>query len=138
MWMDEKSHEIAIYNNGGKIIVYSSKDIEFKSDGNIKMDAAGHISMKAGTVIKAQASGTKFTITKNIQTNTKILAEEVSAFFPGLAEGRGAGTPRPAGADADAIEVPEKPSVIEPTDRGKSYNQPFEECPKIEVQHPLK
>jgi len=137
MWMDEKKREIVIFNRNGKIIIYSSTDVQVVSDRNIHMQAAGHIFMKAGRSIRMQAGGTKLTVGRNILTNTTINAARVQAFICGVFPGPGAGCANPSGAQVEPVIPPEIPDIIEPTDRAKTYNEPFEECPKDEVEHPV-
>ena len=138
--MDEINRDIAIYNNeeAGKIIIYANREVQVVSNNNINIRADGHIFMKAGRSIRMQAGGTKFTITKNILTNAAIHATRVNAYLPGTMPGPGAGRPDPQGVDVDRVEAPKRPKVIEPTDRAKTYNQPYEACPVDEVEHPLK
>lgn len=101
------------------------------------MSADGSIFMKAGRTIRMQAGSTKFTLANNILTNKAINALRVNAFLTGAFPGPGAGRPNPSGAEVDRLEVPELPELREPTDRGKTYNEPFEECPKEEVEHKI-
>jgi len=135
MWMDEKKREIVVYNRDGKIVIYSNADVQVVSDRNINIQADGHIFMRAGRSIRMQAGTTKFTIVRNILTNTTINASRINAFVCGVFPGPGAGCPNPSGESVDTISPPSLPDKIEPTDRAAVYNEPFEECPIDEVEH---
>lgn len=138
VWMDDNSKEMIMYNQSGRIIIYSKRNIQIITNSNINLQAGGSITMKAGRSIAMEANGTKFTVAKNVLTNTNILAKEVRSYFPGVRAGKGAGRPRPAGRSVPYIGVPVVPSTIEPTDRGQTFNGPFIECPIEEVEHKLK
>lgn len=139
LWMDDTKKEIVIYNDSksGKIIIYANQDVQVVSKKNINLQADGHIFMKAGRTIRFQAGSSKLTLSRNLSTNTNINAQAVRAFIPGVRAGSGAGKPRPRGLEVQRIDLPEKPSMIEPIDRAVTFNGPFIECPKEEVEHPL-
>lgn len=137
MWMDENKREIVIYNNNGKIMIYSSNDIELVSGRNIHMQAAGKITMRAGGNIPMQAGSTKMTIGNSIMTNTDIKAESVRAFIHGALPGPGAGRSHSSGEQVGFLQPPAVPAKIEPSDRAKTYNGPFQECPQNEVEHKI-
>ena len=71
-----------------------------------------------------------------------INAKEVNAYFPPCMPGPGAGSEKGSPNSADFAEpagtviTPIVPP-IEPTDRAKTYNEPFEECPIEEVEHKI-
>lgn len=100
VWMNEKDSSTVIYNDNpnGKIIIYSSANIEVVSNNNIDLQAQNNINIRAQKI--------KFSV-----------APEVAASAP---------TVRPT-----------LPDQITPTDRAKTYNGPFEECPIEEVEHPI-
>lgn len=137
MWMDERKQEIVIFNRNGKTIIYANTDVQVISERNINMQAEGHIFMRAGKSIRMQAGGTKMTITKNILMNTTLNAARVNAWICGVFPGPGAGCANSSGESVDPIELPQLPMKIEPSDRAKTYNEPFEECPSDEVEHPI-
>jgi hypothetical protein len=138
-WIDDQQKKIVIYNDekNGRIEIYTAGRINLVGDGGITFNTKGSIDFKADRAIRFQAADTRFTIAKAaIQTNKNINAKRVHAFFPGVRAGSGAGKENPAGAQARTIQKPELPNILEPDDRGKTYNGPFEECPKEEVEHP--
>lgn len=135
MWMDEIKREIVVYNRNGKVVIYSSNDIEIISDKDIRMQAGGDIKMRANGSIPLQAGGTKFTVTNHIQTNTTIDADELNAYVCGVMPGPGGGCRSPSGAAVPFVQNPQIPNPIEPSDRAKTYNKPYQECPKDEVEH---
>ena len=67
----------------------------------------------------------------NIQTNATFHGPKVNAFICGVFPGPGAGCPNPGGETVDRIERPELPQKLEPTDRAKTYNEPFEKAEPI-------
>lgn len=136
-WMDDDKKKIIIYNDetSGAIEIYSAGDVNVISKGNITFNSEGRIDFKAGKSIVFQADDTKLTLAQNIQTNKNIHARKVNAYFPGVKSGGGAGKEDPGGASAKQIEKPELPEFVEPDDRGKTYNEPFEECSIEEVEH---
>lgn len=151
MYMDEPKREIVVYNKDGKTIIYANKDIHIVSDRNICFEAKQNITMKAGNAIKMQAGGTKMTVGAAVSTNVRVNAASFRGRYDGLrvkisVAGKPAhshkatveSSPNPGGAAVNAIKAPQLPSQLEPRDRAKTYNEPFEECPRDEVEHPIK
>lgn len=140
MWMDEKAKEIVIFGGAGaKIKIHSSSDIELHANKDIKMQAGGTISLHSGGPLLTSGAGSLLTIGGGgVSTNGNINAAVVHAFFPGTKAGGGAGTASPGGSATYTVSVPPVPSTLEPTDRAKTYNAPFEVCPRDEIQHPIK
>jgi len=136
-WMDDQEKKIVIYNNedNGSIEIYASGHINFIGEKGIAFKTDNNIDFKAGKSIRFQADDTRVTIAKTLQTNKDISAKKIYAFFPGVRPGSGAGKENPGGVRAKNIEQPELPEILEPNDRGKTYNEPFEECPREEVEH---
>lgn len=139
-WIDDRQNKISLFNNeqNGTIDIYAGQSINIISNGNINMRADGHIMMRAGRSIRFQADTTYLTLTKNVSTNTTIHAERINAYVCGVMPGPGGGCPNPAGVAIDRIESPTPPEFLEPTDRGVTYNGPFEECPQEEVEHEIR
>lgn len=136
-WIDDQRNKISIYNNeqNGSIDIFAGRSINLISNGDINMRADGHIMMHAGRSIRMQADTTYLTLVRNINTNTTINARRINAFVCGVMPGPGGGCENPAGTPVDRLESPELPQFLEPTDRGTTYNGPFEECPVEEVEH---
>lgn len=140
-WMDERNKKIVIFNNeaAGTIEIYANRSVNVISNTDVNIRADRHIFMRAGRTIRMQAGGSKFTMFDgNIQTNAILNGPEVRAFVCGVFPGPGAGCPNPGGSIVDRIRRPILPSIREPKDRGKTYNGPFEECPKEEVEHEIR
>lgn len=139
-WFDDQGKKIVIYNNesAGTIEIYANRQVNVISNGDINLRADRHIFMKAGASIRMQAGGAKLTMTKNIATNTIINAARVNAFICGVWPGPGAGCPNPGGVAVERIPRPVPPTSREPRDRGKTYNGPFRECPRDEVEHEIR
>jgi hypothetical protein len=137
MWIDEDKDNITIYNKDGKTIIYA-KDIEIIAENNLSIQAGNKIDMKADK-INMQAGPTKYTIRNGrIITNADLKCNSVAGFIAGVRPGAGAGSPQGNSAPAiSKIKIPDVPEHIEPTDRGKTYNGAFEECPIEEVEHQL-
>lgn len=138
-WFDDRQRKIVIYNNeeNGTIEIYSNKNVSVISNQDVSIRADRHVFIKAGESIRMQAGGAKFSIAKNIATNVAINATRVNAFITGAFPGPGAGRPHPGGAVVERLAKPDLPQMREPTDRGRTYNGPFEECPQSEVEHDI-
>lgn len=139
-WIDENSNKIVIYNNeeNGTIEIYSRNTISIVSDTDINLRADRNINMKASQGIRMHAGPTKFTIAQNIQSNANINSQQFRGRFVGVMPGPGAGQPFQGGVEIERLEPPQLPENIEPKDRGKTYNGPFEECPISEVEHEIR
>lgn len=139
-WMDEKLNKVVIYNNedNGTIDIYANRGVNVISNLDVNIRADRHIFMKAGESIRMQAGGTKFTIVKNILTNTTINAARVNAFICGVFPGPGAGCANPTGEPVERVEAPILMVPREPVDRAATYNGPFEQCPRKEVEHDIR
>lgn len=125
-WMSDKAKEIVIYNgeSGGKTKIYCKGSIELVSGGDISIEANRFVNIKARQ-IRMQSEGAKFTIARNISTDTRINAVQFNGFLPGAMPGPGAQVSRPGGSTVENLERPKIPEKIEPSDRGQTYNGPF-------------
>ena len=134
LWFDEERKEIVLYNGEPdcKVRVYSRGSIDLFADRDINLQAGGRINMRASQV-RMQSNAVKFTISGAVRTTGRVLAESFQGFLPGAMPGNGAQQPRPQGDDVDPIERPLLPEKIEPSDRGKTYNGPFEGIDKSEL-----
>jgi hypothetical protein len=133
-WFDERKRQIIIYNDerSGKIEIFANGDVNVISNNDINLRADRNILLKAGRQIRMQAAGTKFTISDgNISTNGDFNGPQVNAFICGVFPGPGAGCPRPGGQSVTRVPRPNLPSKLEPTDRAKTYNKPFEKAEPI-------
>jgi hypothetical protein len=140
MFMDEQSRSTVIYNQEptGKVVIYCSGDVEVVSQQDISLSAERNINLFAGNSIRMQAGGKLLTINDNIWTNATINAERVYAELPNTLPGAIGGISRPGGITIQKKDIPTLPISLEPTDRGKTYNEPFTECPTKEIEHPNK
>lgn len=122
-WFDDRQNRIVIYNGeeNGRIQIYAGGGIDIITDKNMKFHA-DNIEFLADTAIKMQAGSTKLTIQQAVQTTATINAKSF--------------VPRALGQTVTAPTKPDIPEMVEPDDRGKTYNGPFEECPIEEVEHP--
>lgn len=134
LWFDEDKKEIVLYNGEPdcKVRVYSRGSIDLFANQNINLQAGGSINMRAGR-IRMQSSQVKLTISGAVRTTGRVLAEQFQGFLPGAMPGNGAQAPRPQGDDVDLIQMPVLPDKIEPSDRGKTYNGPFEGISKLDL-----
>jgi hypothetical protein len=141
-WFDDRQKSIVIYNNekAGSIEIYANRTVNIISNNTLNLQAEGNISIKSGRNIRMQAGDTLFTLQdgNNIRTNATFNAPQVNAFLTGAFPGPGAGRPRVGGISVPDSNAPEVPELIEPTDRGQTYNGPFEECPREEVEHEIR
>jgi hypothetical protein len=141
-WFDDRQRAIVIYNNenAGTIDIYANRAVNIISNNNLNLQAGGNISIKAGRNIRMQAGDSLFTLQdgNNIRTNANLNAPQVNAFLSGAFPGPGAGRRRTGGISVPETEAPTVPEFLEPTDRGQTYNGPFEECPREEVEHEIR
>lgn len=140
MYMEEDKRHIVIFNNeqAGKITLFSNADIEIVSNKNIHLQAQNHIFMKAGRSITMQGGATSCRLANNkIDTNAIINADTVFARLPNTLPGAIGGESRPVATQVETVDAPILPSKLKPSDRGETYNKPFEACPREEIEHPI-
>lgn len=140
-WFDDRQKKIVIFNNesAGVIEIYANRSVNVISNTDVNIRADRHILMHAGRTIRMQAGSSKMTVFNgNIQTNANFNGPRVNAFICGVFPGPGGGCPNPGGVTVDRIPRPILPTTREPKDRGKTYNGPFEECPREEVEHEIR
>lgn len=134
-WMDESSRRIVIWNNesAGRIEIFANREVNIISNNNINVRADRNILLKAGENIFMQAGGSKFSLLSGgrINSNTIINTRRVNAYICGVMPGPGGGCSRNAGRVIERIKRPELPLKREPSDRGKTYNKPYEGSEKI-------
>lgn len=166
VYNDENNGPIKIYARGrieikslDDIHLDAEKDIKIKAGGDITMecnnnwsalvgakymiDALSDVSIKTGGAINNQCTNIFGILgASSVEIPSIINAKEVNAYFPPCMPGPGAGTEKGSPNPADIAEpagdliTPIVPP-IEPTDRAKTYNEPFEECPIEEVEHKI-
>ena len=136
-WFDDRAKKIIIFNNEelGVIEIYANQKVNVISNNDINLRADGNVNIKAGRAIRMQAGGSKLTIRDSIRTNADYFGPKVTGFITGTFPGPGAGSPAPGGDTVERIVRPIQPEQLEPKDRGRTYNGPFEECPRDEVEH---
>ncbi len=139
MYLDERKKNIVIYNNEatGEIVLYSKADIRIKTDADLLVDAGNSMTFRAAEIIAFQTNNAAMTLSNGLYTSGVVNAERVNAFLPSAAPGPGAGASAAGGIRYGFFTKPQLPAVIEPTDRAKTYNEPFDECPRDEIEHPI-
>lgn len=140
-WFDDNRRKIVIFNDeqNGIIEIYANQSVNILSTQTINMRADGDISIRSGGNIKMQAGGSKMTLYSNsVGMNVPLNGPRVNAFICGVMPGPGGGCPSSAGETVDRLERSNPPIDREPKDRGKSYNEPFENCPREEVEHEIR
>lgn len=142
-YMDDKSRKIVIYNNeaNGTIEIFCNQKVNVVSNKDVNISAGGSLSLRAGGQIRMQAGGTRLTLDgAGVHTNKNYYGDKLFAEVVGIKVNKGvlvkSGTPRPGGVTVAAIAAPVLPGLLEPQDRAKTYNAPFEECPRAEIEHP--
>jgi hypothetical protein len=150
MWMHDRRREIAIYNgeSNGEITIYCAGKVNIVSDKDVGISAGGNVDIRAGRAIRMQAGDSRLTLNgSGVHTNKDYFGQMLHARICKLRvtmKGKQCkcravvtgGCPKPGGARVEFIDKPNLPP-LEPTDRGKTYNDPFVECPRQEVEHPL-
>lgn len=127
--IDDSLKKIVIHNNEltGEIEIYCSQDVKIIAEQDINLQAARNINLKAGNAINFQASSSRMTIKDVVKTTSEVHAKlfrikpdanSVEQVFKTLAYG-----------------ITGKP--IAPSDRAKTYNGPFENADRAEIEHPI-
>ncbi len=125
--LDDKNRKIVIYNNeaAGTIEIFANSDVKVITNKNIALQADKDITIRAGASIRFQAGETKLTLRgKKVSANCPMIAEVFTKSTAG-------------GESVAKLDQPPAPVKLEPSDRGKTYNAPFVECPENEVEHPI-
>jgi len=150
-WFDDRQRQIVIYNNesNGTIEIYANSKVNIIAKRDVHLNADRNITMHAGRSIRMEAGGTRLTINSSgVHTNKNYYGRRIFAQICQLRirlSGRGCkcrativgqGCQRPGGVRVAPQDSPTLPNQLEPTDRGQTYNEPFEECPVDEVEHP--
>ena len=134
-WLDEGGRKIVIYNNevSGAIEIYADQRVNVITSGSINLQAEQHINMRAARTIRLQAAGTKLTLSDgNIQTNATFRGPRIKAYIEDVMPGPGGGIPDSGGIAVEKVLRPSLPLKLEPTDRAKTYNKPFEKAKPVE------
>lgn len=134
-WFDDRSRKIVIHNDesSGIIEIYANAQVNVISNDSINLRADKHIFMRAGNSIRMQAAGSLFTLFDgNIQTNAVYNGWKINGLICGVMPGPGGGCPNPGGAQVLRIQQSSRPGRTSPSDRGKTYNKPYEESEPIE------
>ncbi len=127
-WLDDRRNKVVIYNNeqAGMIEIYAAGKINIISKDDINLNSSGDVNIR-GNTIKMQSNGALLTIDSDVATNKDLKCVKVHGAL---------NKSQPGGVRVVKVAVPQLPAFREPTDRGKTYNGPFEACPLDEIQHP--
>lgn len=138
LWINDETDELVIFNGekSGTIKVYSEGNIELKSTQNITLDAGGTLNLRGNRIHMQAGVGAKMTLARNVFCNARISAGQFKGRLIDAFPGPGAGFPSTEGTEnVEELEIPVQPEKIEPGDRGKIYNGPYEGMSQAEV-HP--
>lgn len=120
-WFDEQTRKVVIYNYDfergepvGVVEIFVGKEVNIISKKDVTIQAAKKINIKSGDSVCLHSGGTKMTwrSSKLIESNAIIKAVDF--------------VKSPNGDSVDNKPDTTLPARIEPTDRGKTYNKPFE------------
>jgi hypothetical protein len=134
-WIDDRQRKIVIYNNeaNGVVEIYANTQVNVITNDSINLRADKNIFIRAGNTIQMQAAGTLFTLSDgNIQTNATFNGPKVNAFICGVFPGPGGGCPNSGGSQVMRIPQPSPPGQRSPTDRGLTYNKPYEPAKPVQ------
>ena len=136
---DQNKHMLLLnLNSSGMIEIYSQGEVGIFSDTRIRLQSEGTIELLARSGIIMQSAGAKAALSGDgLNVATKISADVLNArtvIAGSFVEGGAAVVSPPSLA---AFPKPAKPAKIEPEDRAKTYNGPYEDCPLEEVEHGL-
>jgi len=138
--MDDKTKNMLLLNmnSDGMIEIYSKGEVGIFADTNIRLQSDGNIELLAKNNIIMQANGAKAALVNDgLNVSTKISTEAINAktvTAGSISEGNATVISPPSLSN---LPKPSKPEVVEPTDRAKTYNGPYEDCPVEEVEHKL-
>ena len=125
-------------NSDGMIEIYSKGEVGIFADTNIRLQSEGDIELLAKNNIIMQANGSKAALVGGgFNVSTKLSVDTINAktvTAGSISEGSASVISPPSLANLPKPTTPEK---IEPTDRAKTYNGPYEDCPIEEVEHKL-
>ena len=140
MYMEDRQKRIVIYHDEstGGIILYSKANIQIKAGGDLLVDAGHSMTFRAKEIIAFQTNAAAMTLSNGLYTSGVVNAQRVNAILTNAKPGNGAGASAAGGLRFNFFNKPVLPKMIEPTDRAKTYNEPFEVCPKDEIEHPIK
>lgn len=127
IWIDDANGDISIYNGRGNVNIYSNLNVNIKSAQSINLDANGPISLKSAGDIIMQSRGSKLTVSDNLLASNDIRANRLYAMVTEV--------PSPGGSTANSVQQISMPPSTHPSDRGKIYNEPIEQCPPDEINH---
>lgn len=120
-------------DDDGNVNIYSQQGNVNVNSNNINIKASNSINMESNEFninsnsIKLRGGSTLLTIDQTLQTNGIFRGRRVEAEI--------LDRPTPGGVAPNNVQAINMPSVIEPTDRGQTYNGPFEECPRSEIEN---
>jgi hypothetical protein len=127
-WFDDSfARKIVIYNTDfvdnnpvGVVEIYVGKEINIISRGDCQIQADKNVKIRTGGQIQCHAGSTFFQILENqlIYSNAMIYAKKFIE--------------SPRGTGVQHKSPPTLPSRLEPTDRAKTYNKPFEAAEPIQ------
>ncbi len=129
IWINDSTGDISIYNGTGNVNIYSNLNVNIKSAQSINLDAGGSISMKSSGDIIMESRGSKLTVSDGVHASADIRANRLYAMVTEV--------PSPGGQSANRVDQLSLPESIHPSDRGKIYNEPIEECPRDEIDHKI-
>lgn len=137
--MDDKTKNMVMLNlnPSGMIEIYSQGEVGVYSDSRIRLQSEGDIELYARNNIVMQAGGARAALMNdglNVANKISTTLLNASTIVGKVVDGSATVISPPSLA---AFPKPAKPAAIEPTDRAKTYNGPFEDCPLEEVEHGL-
>jgi hypothetical protein len=137
MFMEEAKRRIVIFNGdkAGEVVIYAKGNVRIKTDSELMIDSGSSMTFRAKKIIAFQTDDAAMTLSNGLYTSGVVNAERVNAILTNAKPGDGAGASAAGGLRFGFQERPILPKVLEPKDRAKTYNEPFEECPKEEVEH---
>lgn len=138
---EDQKNETLLRNDeqGGKLQIRCKGDIDIVStEGDINIQAANKINLKAGSDICMLGGGTSLVVNNQlVGTNRDIHAVNGRMFFPGVFPGPGTGGASPQTCTIDEIEEIQLDQTS-PTDRAKHYNDDFDtSVDSNQIEHPF-
>jgi hypothetical protein len=127
---------------GNNINMQCASEYGVFSEGHIRNSSTAGIDNISGGPINNQTGGQFGVTATSAEFGTTVNAQKFDGFFSPVMPGPGAGSPKGSPGTpvppslAESLSPPQIPQV-EPTDRAAIYNEPFEECPREEVEHKL-
>lgn len=122
---DDSKKSIFLHNNEttGELEIYCANNIKIIAEQSVNIQAGNNINMSAGGSINLQARGSKFSVEDIVRTSTEFHAKDFKK--------------QEGGNAVLNVYKTSNFQALEPSDRGKTYNGPFDAVPRSTIEKRL-